>query len=234
MKYKRLCFIILFVWLLPSKALCQTIENQREIWLGYMSSVKITDRFSLWNDFHYVSTSFFASRHGLTYFFQPQHSISAGYAWVVTSTGFSDKLIRPENRLWAQMAGRLSIRNKTLYQYRLRYDARFRKMISNSEILDDRIFYHRIRLMNGLRFYIKDLPNQRRLHFDVLDELLLNFGKQVNNEIDQNRLYLLLGLSKKNITVLSGYDWRIIPMQNGNFIFRHGLTVWIIHNMSFR
>lgn len=225
--------LIFLIWFLcPNKSLSQSLGNQGEIWLAYISSFKLTERFSLWNDFHYVSTSFFASRHGITYSIKANHSLTVGYAWVTTSTNFSSKLIRPENRPWTQLAGRFPISDKSLYQYRLRYDARFRKSVSNTEILNDRIFYHRLRLMNGFRFYLKDLPNKNKFHIDVLDELLINFGKQVDNGIDQNRLYLLLGFSSKTITVLSGYDWRVIPMQNQNFIFRHGLTIWLIHNLN--
>ena len=47
-----------------------------------MTSVKLNNHFSIWNDFHYASENFFLARHGLTYNFSKQVSVTGGFASV--------------------------------------------------------------------------------------------------------------------------------------------------------
>lgn len=209
----------------------QTVSSVGEVWLGYISSIKLNDKYAIWNDFHFVNNSFFASRQGLTYYITPLSNVTAGYAWVTTTTSFTKKLVRPEHRLWGQFVGVTPLSEHVSYRFRLRYDARFRKKITSQEVLDERIFYSRIRFMNSFRFQLGNISPEAGIHFNMMDELLLNAGRQVNNGIDQNRLYLLLGITKKKVTVLSGYDWRIIPHGNQYYTFRHGVVVWVVHKI---
>lgn len=211
----------------------QSITHEGEVWGGYMSSIGLNDNFALWNDFHYVANTFFVSRHGITYYFLSKFDVTAGYAYVTTNTSFSDNLIRPENRIWGQVVGRFMVTDKIRYQVRYRHDGRYRKQVVDQEVIDDRIFYHRLRLMNAFRFNLKTLKDGKKWHFDVMDEILFNAGGQISTGLDQNRLYILNGITGNNYTFLAGYHMRAIPTGQQNITLRHGLTFWMIHYLDF-
>lgn len=231
--YRRAIFlIIIFVIHVPTLS-AQSITHEGEVWGGYISSIGLNEKFAIWNDFHYVNNTFFASRHGITYYFLSKFDVTAGYAYVTTNTSFSDNLIRPENRIWGQIVGRFKISDKIRYQVRYRHDGRFRKQLLNQEVIDERIFYHRLRMMNSLRFNFKTLKNGKIWHFDIMDEILFNAGGQINNGLDQNRLFIMNGLSGDNYTLMAGYHMRAIPTGAEHFTFRHGVTFWMIHYLDF-
>lgn len=210
-----------------------SFSQNTELWGGYISSVKLNDRFSLWNDFHYVTDAFFASRHGITYNAHKFLGISAGYAFVTTATPFTTDFVRNEDRLWGQVVGRLNITKNISYRYRWRHDLRHRDVLAGTEVTDDRILYHRTRFLADFRFVLHRFSNDRRIHVDIMDEFLLNFGKNVTNGIDQNRFYLMGGFSSRNVTVLAGYSMRTVP-GGDQWVNRHGFTVWVIHAIKRR
>lgn len=226
MKCLFLCLI--FIALAAGAAPAQTATHEGEAWAAYISSIRLNKRFALWNDFHYVTGTFFVSRHGLTYSLSPKTDITGGYAWVITSANGGDALVRPEHRPWGQIITRGTLAPKIGYQARFRYDARFRKKVLHDEVIDEWGFNHRLRLMGRLRIQLKEYPSGWRLHTDVMDEFLFNAGRQVKEGMDQNRLYLMLGLSRNNLTILGGYYMRALP-ENA---FRHGAVVWVVHTIS--
>lgn len=237
-RYGQAVFGVLLTGLLllitPPTAQAQGITHQGEVWAGYISSVRLTDKVALWNDFHFVPRSFFINRHGLTYSLHKNAKLSGGYAWVVTATSFSQKLIRDEHRLWYQLDTRTPLTDKLSFRFRWRHDFRFRQRLAAAEVLDDRIMYQRLRIMTGFRYTFKRLPESRSLHFNVLDEVLYNAGAQVRNGLDQNRLYLMLGHTQPGFTVMGGYDWRAFPRVDRPYHFRHGFTIWVIHTLDLR
>ncbi len=225
---KRSLLLLLLMALSAGAASAQTATHEGEAWAAYISSIRLNKRFALWNDFHYVTGTFFVSRHGLTYSLTPKTDITGGYAWVITSANGGDELLRPEHRPWGQIVTRGALTPKIGYQARFRYDARFRKRVSAGEVIDEWGFNHRLRLMGRLRFQLREYPSGWRLHADVMDEFLFNAGRQIREGMDQNRLYLLLGLSRKNLTILGGYCMRALP----EHAFRHGAVVWVVHTIS--
>ncbi|MBS9525392.1 DUF2490 domain-containing protein [Litoribacter alkaliphilus] len=225
--------VVLFLIFSISKLPAQTVEHEGEFWGAYISSIRVTEKWAVWNDFHWATTSFFVSRHGLTYFFSPNLSASGGYAWVTTATSFSEKLIRDEHRPWGQVVGNFWLSEEVSYQLRFRYDARFRQKIEGQEVLQDRLFYNRLRFMATLRIPVHTINSQTNVQLRIMDEILYNAGGQIDNGIDQNRLYILPTFTYRNLSVLAGYHWRLIP-SSGRTLNRHGLSFWVIHNMDFR
>lgn len=203
-----------------------------EVWLGYNTNVQFSKNWSVWTDAQYVTNSFATLRIGATRTMVKNHKATLGYGRVYTSTSFSERLIRDEHRPWAQLAGKFQLSKRVSYLYRLRYDARFRREIENYALTDQYIFYHRARWQSDFRFQLKDFGDGRSLHLDLADEILYNFGNQVNDGVDQNRAYLFLGYTNPSITLLAGYDNRIIPSANGNNIYRHGFTIWVTHSIN--
>lgn len=113
--------------------------------------------------------------------------MTGGYSWANTSTSSSNKLIRDEHRTWGQLFGKFQITKTINYQVRLRYDARFRQSIVNKLVTDNRLLYNRLRLMNSIKFPLKEYKNHDKLSFTIQDEFLVNFGKHATKWIDQNR-----------------------------------------------
>jgi hypothetical protein len=207
-----------------------------ENWGGYISTLKINERWSGWNDVHYVPSVFAAWRTGVTYSFPSKFSVTGGYAYVVTSTTLSQQLIRNEHRPWGQVLYRFGISDKLTAQVRFRYDARYRKTLTQDLGLNNSFtLNHRWRFMGGLRFCIKRWGDYKKLHFNVMDEFLLqsfpNSGRGLS--IDQNRLFLLLGFTYKHFTVQAGYHNRMQPGSVfGKWRFNHGPTLWLIHDIQ--
>ena len=102
-----------------SYAFSQSNKHGFEFWGAYISSVQLSEKYSLWNDFHLVTNSFFISRHGLTRHFGKALSLSGGYAWLRTSTSFSDHLIRQEHRPWLQLEWVTKLSPKNNYRIQL-------------------------------------------------------------------------------------------------------------------
>lgn len=215
-----------------SSVFSQSNKHGFELWGAYISSIQLSEKYALWNDFHFVTNSFFISRHGLTRQFGKDLSISGGYAWLRTATSFSDRLIRQEHRPWLQMewAARLSPKNR--FRLRLRYDSRFRKRIEGMALGDDFIHQNRLRVMNSLRFQIREMGEGKSLHFNVMNETLFHFGQGIDGlRLDQNRSYLLGGVSMGNTTVMGGYHLRVLP-GTASTNFQHGITMWVVQRFG--
>src|SRR5690606_28212607 len=150
---------------------------------------------SLWNDAHYVPGSFFIGRHGLSVHLNEQITATGGYAWLFLSPSFSDNLMRAEHRPWAQMVFNFSVGQKYQVHHRVRYDARFRQNVADDEIVAGYGFTNRVRFMTSIRRPLIGQVLGKQIPFITLgNEVLLNFGKKVyNNNLDQNRTWLMVG-----------------------------------------
>jgi hypothetical protein len=227
--------LLISAFLSTNEYSAQQINHNNEFWAGYISSSKLSNRFALWNDVHMVPQSFFAYRNGLTYSLTKNFDVTAGYAWVTTATSFSTKLIRDEHRPWGQVIGRFTLQPKITYQVRFRYDARFRRELEFGNSLgDDFLFYNRLRFFSSVRFKLKRLPNDKILHLNILEEYLINAGKNAPNLFDQNRTFVMLGITKNQYTIQAGYHLRILPQGANGYRFNHGATIWFIHNLDLR
>ncbi|MBP8240653.1 MAG: DUF2490 domain-containing protein [Saprospiraceae bacterium] len=215
-----------------SSVFSQNNKHGFEFWGAYISSVQLSEKYSLWNDFHLVTNSFFISRHGLTRHFGKALSLSGGYAWLRTSTSFSNHLIRQEHRPWMQLEWVTKLSPKNNYRIRLRYDSRFRKRIEGMAFGDDFIHQNRLRLMNSLRFQLRELGQGKSLHFNVMNETLFHFGQGIDGfRLDQNRSYLLAGISITHTTFMGGYHLRVLP-GTGSTSFQHGITLWVVQRFG--
>jgi len=227
---KLLYTIIFFYCFFP----LQADDNEFESWFGYFLPIHLNEKFGVWNDFHYVPNTFFVSRHGIIYKPTKNITLAGGYAWVETATSFSDNIIRDEHRLWGQIETRYNITEKISYRFRFRSDQRFRQRIANSELQNDFILINRFRFANSFRYQLHRFDDENNLHLNLMHELLVNTGKTIEGiQLDQNRVFLHLGYSYKNFTLLSGYHLRLIPSLNEGIRQQHGFTFWLIHSLDF-
>jgi hypothetical protein len=202
-----------------------------EFWCGYISSYQFHDKWSLWNDFHYVPTAFWANRHGLTYHAGKHSRLTAGYAFVTTATSFTGQLQRNEHRPWAQYQVAKRWNEQRAWRVRIRYDRRIRQAIENAAFADGWTAYNRWRLMLSASQKLKTYPSGNSLHVHLMNEVLLNSGSRFSGEtLDQNRSYLLLALNLTGLRIMGGTHLRAIPTSNGDWNYRYGLTLWVIHS----
>lgn len=208
------------------------------MWVGYMTSGKLSEKYSLWNDFHYVPDGFFVARTGLTRFFHENLNLTAGYAYLnVPTQSDGVSLNRNEHRPWMQMVANHKVSNKLQMINRIRYDMRFRQDFANGELLDGFTFNHRLRMLISMRFPLMGKEIIGGTPFvNISNEILVNFGENVaNNYLDQNRLWLTFGIRLDNVSFQVGYMNRFVQLpQNSNFVRNHTLIMWVTHNFDFR
>jgi hypothetical protein len=211
-----------------------TVENN-QLWLGYMTSTKISERYSIWNDFHYVREGFGILRTGLTRNYS-NHSITAGYAFAwLTPGGDNKSLNRHEHRPWMQVQFNLPVNQKTSFIQRVRYEARFRENVANGEVTDGYIFTNRVRFLVSLKRTIGKTEGKSTIPFvAVSDEVLLNFGENARNTFDQNRISLSVGIQQKNTQYQLGFMNRYVQVGDGKYVLNHTLTIWLTQKFDLR
>jgi hypothetical protein len=229
---------VLILLFFPASLRAQTrhVQSNNQFWLGYMTSAAITDKYSLWNDFHLVPEGFCVVRTGLTRHF-PNASITGGYAflWLPPGSG-KTSLTRLEHRPWGQVQFNTRLSEKYALTQRIRYDARFREKVIDGEIVDGFGFNHRVRfLVSVKRMLLTDATRAAKPYISVSDEVLLNFGKEVSfNTFDQNRLSLALGLQTANTQYQLGFMNRFVQTGPDRYTLNHTLVLWITQKFDLR
>ena len=240
--FRALFFSLGFFYVLlePARSLHaanRTDEVSPQVWLGYITSYRLSEKYSLWNDWHIVPTSFFLSRHGVTRHLSPQVSVSGGYAWgLLTTPGSgSDRLDRFEHRPWAQLLMNLPLGTKYTFSHRLRYDARFRQNVTNGETDTGFVFNHRVRYMMAFRRPLTGIRLWNETPFAIVgNEVLVNFAPQITgNQLDQVRTWIMFGYQLPSMTIQAGYMYRYVPASApATFYHYHTATVWVSHTFG--
>ncbi len=215
------------------------VDHQLQVWFGYMSQTRISDRISLWADAHFVPGAFYVLRPGITLHMNDAIKVTAGYGFLGLSAGsLTRELKRTEHRPWAQTVFSSPISEHWGFLHRIRYDGRFRRNISNNELADGFGFLNRLRFLVNFRYSLHPL----RFGDDFLpyvtfgNEILFNFGSGVVfNHLDQNRVTVGIGLSRKGVSAQLGYMNRYVQLAAGDrFVMNHTLIFWIFHSIDLR
>ncbi len=239
-KVSWILFTILLNIILTSKLKAQSdVINNEQVWLGYMTSAQISEKYFLWNDYHYVPDGFFVARTGLTRRFFSNLDVTAGYAYLnlpVVSDGID--LNRNEHRPWAQMVVNHKVSSKLYMTNRLRYDMRYRQDFGRGELFDSFSFNHRVRLLIGLRIplYGEKIMNGTPF-LNISNEILMNYGNNVTspNYLDQNRFWVNLGWQFSDLSIQMGYMNRFVqPPTGDNMIRNHTLVIWVTQSFDLR
>jgi hypothetical protein len=231
----------IFILLGTSTTLAQTklknVKSQNQYWIGYMTSTKLSDKIAIWNDFHFVPNGFYGLRTGLTYHLASNTNITAGYAFLGLPDGSqTNGLNRQEHRPWGQMIITNPIAKNWSNTLRIRYDARFKQDIIDSQLSESYTFNNRLRFLVSFR---KQFPNLKfgddwQPFINLSDELHFNFGKAiVYNYMDQNRVTFTLGAKHNNFSAQIGYMNRFVQLPSGNnFVMNHTAVLWLAHNFQ--
>lgn len=235
-----ICFLFL-ITIIAGKLSAQSarnVEHRYQTWLGYMTSTAFSEKWSWWNDIHWVfNNGFFIYRTGLTYNF-PKTAITAGYAYARLPLSADTKgLPRKEHRPWAQIIFTLPLNNNFSLTERVRYDARFRQDVAGGQLQNSYTFTNRVRFQINIR---KSIPQwtfySNEPFVAIADEVLVNFGKNVvYNTFDQNRISLMVGIKRKNIQYMIGYMNRFVQSANGHdYTQNNTLLLWVVQKFSLR
>lgn len=226
----RCLFLALFI--LISAHLCAQ-NHKGEVWIGYINTVELKNRWYFWNDYHWVPESFGLFRLGLTHETKSGFRITNGYAYVQTASPNTTALNRAEHRYWGQVIKNFRFSDRLRFNTRFRYDFRFRERLdSNGDVRHDEYrLNYRWRISNNLRYKLTDPSDGKFFHIDIMNETLYNTGRHISNGIDQVRNYLLFGHTSPKMTILFGYSNRYFPNANGPWRMNHGFTVWVTHRL---
>ncbi|MFN3528751.1 MAG: DUF2490 domain-containing protein [Bacteroidia bacterium] len=214
------------------------ITDRQQLWYGFMTHGRISEKWSVWNDAHFVPETFFIIRSGLSYHILPEMTLTAGYAQLWLSAPATSGLPRAERRPWGQLVVNHKVSPRLFMANRVRYDGRFRQSIVDGLPADQGFdFNHRLRFLVSMRWPLKGYEIKGGTPFvNLSNEVLVNFGEQVvYNHLDQNRLWFTLGWQFGSITAQTGYMNRYVQQQQGHqFQRNHTLIMWLTWNFDFR
>lgn len=240
---KDFCGVVLALALFPAApALAQreskSIATQQQTWLGYMTQLRVSDTYSLWNDFHLVPEGFYVLRTGLSYHFNERVTATAGYAFLGLPVGtLTQDLKRQEHRPWGQLVVNVPIAPNWSFTHRFRYDMRFRRNVADGQLASGYELTHRPRFLFTLRRNLPALRFGEQLPYVSFgNEVLLNFGSHVVfNRMDQNRVTAGVGVARRGLALQVGYMNRFVQLPSGrDFVMNHTLFLWLFHNIDLR
>lgn len=219
---------------LPVLAQQKEVRHNEQFWLGYMTSTRVSEQFSIWNDFHYIPQGFGVVRTGLTRHFPHRIDLTAGYAHVWLP--MAGELRRREHRPWGQLTIPTPLGGHFALQHRLRWDLRYRQRLVGGEIADGYTFNHRARIQTVLRRNFPGLALGEVVPSLVLaNELLMNLGQEAAAPFDQNRISLMAAARYRGYMLQAGYMNRYVQSAvPGQFTSNHSLVVWLFHNIDLR
>jgi hypothetical protein len=228
-------YFLLLLCSLKVWAQTKTTVEKNQVWIGYMTSAMVSQKYSIWNDIHFVPESFGIVRTGLTRHFD-NTTFTAGYAFAwLTPGGDNTSLTRSEQRPWCQLQFNLPVNRKTTLVQRTRYEARFRENVAQGETVDGYTFTNRVRFMVSLKRTLGHTEGKSIIPYVcVAEEVLLNFGENSNNIFDQNRISLSFGLQKKNIQYQVGLMNRFVQATADKYVLNHTLVFWVTQKFDLK
>ncbi|MCU7550786.1 DUF2490 domain-containing protein [Chitinophagaceae bacterium LB-8] len=240
-----LFFLIAIAIKLPGFAQKQ-VSKFEQIWLGYVSNTRISERWGIWFDANIRTRDNFTKglnvtiiRPGIMYFITDNTNLTFGYAYANYFAGNDGRTIAlPEHRPWQQLIWTNRYPKLRLHN-RLRLEERFlRKLESPDKLGNGYNFNYRIRYSFSLSTPLSKKafePNTVTLVLN--DEVMLNFGKKIQtNTFDQNRLFggLNYHLSKHSI-LQAGYMYTFQQQGTGaQYRNIHTIRINFLHNPDLR
>jgi hypothetical protein len=213
------------------------IADQDRTWIGYMTTTRISNKFSIWNDFHFVRQTFTVFRTGLMLHLSDNTTLTGGYGYLILPIAVDNRwLLRGEHRPWAQLQTSAPISKRFQLSNRIRYEYRNVQKVKDEALADDFNAYHRLRFQISLRYKFEKKIKGGTPFINLFDEVLINFGENIiYNHFDQNRIALTAGIQFKKVTFQTGYMNRFVQQSAGNKFLRNNmLLLWITHTIDLR
>jgi Protein of unknown function (DUF2490) len=251
--YKNVLAVIVFTAFSMS-LLAQSIRqntSNNNVWLAYIGSHKIADKWSLHLEFQYRTSEGLSKtlqllpRVGLNYHISSQAFVSAGYAFIQTYPygAFGSKIDFPENRIWEQLQLKNQVGN---FEWVSRFRLEQRYVQSPIVIIGfggpfnvtgPAIFTNRFRLLNrfSIPFKGKTITNHS-FYATIFDEFMINFGENVKTNIfDQNRIFIGIGYKFPQLGRLEvGFLEQTIIRSDGIKVENnHTFSISLMNNLDF-
>jgi hypothetical protein len=217
------------------------VKGQREVvwnyetWWGLMTSTRVANRLSVYNDFHYSKNLFVAYRTGLTYHPKGDNFVTTvAYAYLKLTAPFSEgKLVRSEHRPWMQVVYRVPSTKRISTSFRFKYDARFIRDVTTESLENSYSFNHRWRFNNALRYNLKPSGNNSSEFFGViLNEALITTGPGPNGAPYEHRTHFLGEMRQGNFIFSAGYMVRYLAFNPDFARMTHGPIFWLTINLN--
>jgi len=211
-----------------------------QLWGGYFSAIKVSERFSINSDFQGRTTDWHKQwsqvlgRTGLAYRVNDKFTFTLGFAdFLFFQKG--NKVLRNEYRPWQELLINDSYKRIKI-THRFRAEQRYFQQAVNEELVDQFSFNHRFRYRFDLRYLLwKEMEGERAFHLQVGNEILVNAGKSiVFNYFDQNRTWVgIFYTLNKNFSFQFQYMNIFQQLANGNTLNRVSvLRVNIYHTVE--
>ena len=222
----------------------KNFSNEEKVFLGYFNQTRLTTKLGVWTDLHHRTINDFArephqsiGRTALTFYFNDNLRIMAGYAFVYNHHNSQNLIARIEHRSWQQLFFKTHYGNIHSVQM-LRLEERYLQVINGNSATDDFTNINRIRYSHLFQIpFSKQSINKGSLFGVLGNEVFISFGKNVRaNVFDQNRFFAGLGyqFSKSN-SLHVGYMNIIQQLQNGyDFINSHCVRIFLFQNFDLR
>ena len=196
----RIFSITIFLFIAGNKVIAQkNITNRVQSWYGYFNQTRLSDKWGIWLDAHVRNLDFshphqIFLRPGLTYYFNDNFRLTAGYAYGFNFATEGKTTTWQEHRPWQQFWWRTKYTGFVTTQW-IRTEQRFIEKVVDDQLTGDYLFNYRLRYNILLQVPLigKELK-AKTPYFALQDEIFINAGKNiVNNIFDQNRFFVGLG-----------------------------------------
>lgn len=235
--FERKELILGFILLLWSSSLFgqREVDWNYETWWGLMTSTRVAERLSVYNDFHYSKNLFVAYRTGLTYHPKGDNFVTTiAYAYLKLTAPFSNgKLVRSEHRPWMQVIYRVPSAKRLGTSFRFKYDMRFIRDLLPETLAESYALNHRWRFNNSLRYHLNpNKPTTTQFNGIMLNEALITTGLGPNGAPYEHRTHFLGEMRQGNFIFSGGYMIRYLAF-NPNFSrMTHGPIFWLTINLD--
>jgi hypothetical protein len=240
-------FRVLFISMLFLYGKCALAEkniiHQSLIWYNYIQNLKINDRFTLQTDIqerHFINPlkqSQFTIRPTFKTAIKNNWDIGIGFCVFLNNSDptVSYNLNIPELRPYLEANHQQKFKRvSTLHRFRI--ESRFFQNTEDEQLRKGFSFNSmRFRYQFGIDILLnKPKDEKHALKLRILDEFMLNFGKNiVYNLFDQNRISLFVQYAPvKAVAIEVGYiNWFQQRISGSNFFSRNIFRLGIVHNI---
>ncbi|WP_310558717.1 DUF2490 domain-containing protein [Flavobacterium sp.] len=252
MKYKLYLFVVFGLLNFVVTAQNTRINNYNTIgWYNYFGTFKLDDKFGIHTEYQLRRDNTILDKQqgllrlGINYQLTPKTQFRLGYAWIETYpygeipiNGFGKEFTEHRAFQMVTLTDKLLILD---FSHRFMLEQRWVGRYSNINFLseDQFPFLNRFRYMFRLQVPLKGKSIINKTpYFAIYDEILIGFGKNVNENIfDQNRVGILLGYRFDNtVRVEAGYINQILQLGrevDGRNVFQNNNGLIINANFSF-
>lgn len=196
-------------------------------WYNYFGNFKLNNKWGIASEYQWRRSNLITDpqqgllRVGLSYQLQPKVQLRVGYAWIETApygdipiNGFGKDFT--EHRAF-QMATIGDNVGRVEFSHRFMLEQRWVGRYSNSSLEKEDEFplLNRLRYMYRMQVPLKGKSiADKTPYFAIYDEVMIGFGKNVNENIfDQNRFGMLVGYRfNKNFRLEVGYLNQIVQL----------------------